>query len=371
MTKTCHLFDESAGWEQCLGAAQLIEHGAGERPLAIAIDPRGATTAHTAGAQVQPFRRLAGFTPTAAPPVYRFLRRHGIDFLHAWGLEAALAGRAASDSPLVLHLFEPKLPPRRLKLIRTLARSGGFAVACATETVRRRLIESGVPADVSVVVRPAVDFGLIQQCQKSDLRLRLGLAHDTFVVLIPEPVGVQDTAIQVYWAVELSHAMSEEIRLLVPGTSRGGRRIERLDERILDTRVVVRPDPAISFERLVAISDALVVIPDGSASTTAIAWAMASGTAVIAAAEYATAELIANKVNGLLFNPKSDDSIATTVARLLADRESQAKAREVARGHAYEVFGLRRYLDQQDRLRSNLLTGHPPSTGITDSARVG
>ena len=97
---------------------------------------------------------------------------------------------------------------------------------------------------------------------------------------------------------------------------------------------------------------------------------MASGSAVIASAVYAVAELIANKVNGLLFNPQSATHLAGAVGRLLMDRDSQSKVREVARGHAYEVFSLRRYIDQHDRLRRNLATGCAPREGIVDSAVV-
>jgi glycosyltransferase involved in cell wall biosynthesis len=124
------------------------------------------------------------------------------------------------------------------------------------------------------------------------------------------------------------------------------------------------------FEELVAIADALVVAAPGDTSTTAISWAMAAGTAVIGSAVHAVAELIANKLNGLLFKIEKGETVAMPVARLLQNRDGQRKVKETARGQAYEVFGLRRFAEQHDRLYENLLTGRAPGEGITDPALV-
>ena len=67
---------------------------------------------------------------------------------------------------------------------------------------------------------------------------------------------------------------------------------------------------------------------------------------------------------------REDETVALAVARLLQDRSSQDKCKEVARGHGYEVFGIRRFIDQHIRLYENLLSGVSPGEGITDSAVV-
>ena len=372
MTRICHLFDESAGWEQRVGARQLVDRrtSGDSAHLAAAIDGGGAAIARTMTGRVERFHRLGGFTPTVAPSVQGFLGRAAVDCVYAWGLQAALAARAASNRPLVIPWYDPEISARDIKLLRSLSRPRGFAIACAAESVRRTLVRSGVPADTWVVIRPAVDFALIRRCQDGELRRRLRIDPDEFVVTMPEPKGLKDRAVETYWAVVLLNSFGENARLLVPGRSRTLKRICRLDRSGLETRVAVTPPSDIPFEQLVAGSDALVVIPEATTSTTAIAWAMASGSAVIASAVYAVAELIANKVNGLLFNPRSATPLAVAVGRLLMDRESQSKVREVARGHAYEVFSLRRYIDQHDRVRHNLATGCEPREGIVDSAVV-
>jgi len=55
----------------------------------------------------------------------------------------------------------------------------------------------------------------------------------------------------------------------------------------------------------------------------------------------------------------------------LQDRASLDKAREVARGQAYEVFGVRRFIEQHMRVYDNLMSDRAPGEGITDSARAG
>jgi glycosyltransferase involved in cell wall biosynthesis len=95
---------------------------------------------------------------------------------------------------------------------------------------------------------------------------------------------------------------------------------------------------------------------------------MAAGVAVIGTAVHAVAELIANKLNGLLFKQTPGRSMVASLFRLLTDRVSQDKVRETARGQAYEVFGLRRCVEQHMRLYDNVLNGSPPGDGIVDSA---
>ena len=98
---------------------------------------------------------------------------------------------------------------------------------------------------------------------------------------------------------------------------------------------------------------------------------MAAGVAVIGAAGYAVAELIAHKVNGLLFKAEAGKSMAAPIVRWLRDHDSLEKVREAARGQAYEVFSIRRYVDQHIKLYENVCAGVAAGEGISDSAAVG
>ena len=108
----------------------------------------------------------------------------------------------------------------------------------------------------------------------------------------------------------------------------------------------------------------------GRASRSNSGAVLMSRRAVIGSAVHAVAELIANKLNGLLFKIEKGETMAIPVARLLQNRDAQRKVKVTARGQAYEVFGLRRFAEQHDRLYGNLLAGKPPGEGILDPAEV-
>ena len=57
--------------------------------------------------------------------------------------------------------------------------------------------------------------------------------------------------------------------------------------------------------------------------------------------------------------------------RRLHDRVDFAKLKETARGQAYEVFSLRRFVEQTGRLYENAMSGAAADAEITDPAMVG
>ena len=120
-----------------------------------------------------------------------------------------------------------------------------------------------------------------------------------------------------------------------------------------------------------AAADALVITPRGDYPTTSIAWAFAAGATVVGTAVYAVAELVSHKLNGLLFKRTPQRRMVRLIIGALRDRASHAKLIEVARGQAYEIFSVSRYVDQHLRLWDNVLSGAPPADGIIDSAMTG
>lgn len=304
----------------------------------------------------------------ASPGVGRFVSRRGIDVLHAWGVAAAQTARATSSVPLVVHLFDPCVASQHVKLLRTLWTAGPMAVVCSCEIVRRRLIEGGFPVEACVVIRPGVDFAAISRWRRRGLRSRLGLLKEHFVVTVPHPMARSAGQFDACWAVLLDRLLGSNVRLLLSGAGREQRRIVRFVDAHEGESPIIQLGDDEPFEQIVATCDAILVTPPGDISTTSIAWAMASETVVIGSAVHAVAELIANKVNGLLYKPPARGTSAGAIRRLLRDRASDAKIKEVARGHAYEAFGLRRYVEQVMQLYDNMLTGQPAGDGIHDAA---
>lgn len=371
MTLIGHLFDGSAGWQQRVGVSQLLDRLPSDRytQTLATLDPIARQTLQPITRPVEILPNLGGLGALTGLAAARFIRRQRVELVHAWGVRAAAAARTTPDVPLVLQLFDPRIAQTRVRLIRTIARRQRFAVVCSCEIVRRRLIEGGLAPDLAVVIRPAVDFSRLNHYRRSSLRETLGLTRDAYVAIVPEPITRRDGQYDAVLAVVLKNSATRDLRIILPGDSREKRRIARLTGTIPPWDALVIPDHSPVFEHLLAVSDVLLVTPRGDTSTTAIAWAMAAGVAVIGTAVHAVAELIANKVNGLLFKQIPGRSMSPSIVHLLADRAAQKKVIETARGQAYEVFSLRRYAEQYRQLYANVLRGALPGEGITDSAR--
>jgi len=373
MPRICHLFDMATGWEQRVAVSQLVDRlpRQGHAQTLAAIDPTALAPLRALAMPIRVFPRVAGITALAAPLIGRFLDRTGFDLVHAWGPDAAAAATIASRRPLVIELFDPAIAKKSVKLLRTLSRPTHFAIISSCEWIRRRLIEGGVSPDLCVTVRPGIDFAFINQARRAGLRDQLSIQPGQFVILLPEPVTRDGGHLEAFWAGALLNHFSRGFTVIVPGRSREQNRIARFAATAPSRPSIVTPGADVPFERLIPIADALVAASGEDVSTTAIAWALASHVAVIAAAGYATAELVANKVNGLLYKRTRDRGSVVSLVRLLEDRDTQARMKEAAHGQAFEVFGLRRYVEQHMRVYENVIAGLAPGTGIVDSAQVG
>lgn len=370
MTGICHLLDGSAGWEQRIGLLPLVERLSedefDQRAALLGLSPIEPPSSQAFGNEAAARGlRLARLNPLT---LMRFLSKSKIDVLHAWGVRAAIASRAAVRAPLVVHLFDPTHARRSARLIRAIARPRHFAVVCSCETVRRRLVEFGVEASLTVVIRPGVDFGCINQWRRENLRAELGIEVGETVTILPEPVTRSGGHFEAYWAISQRCMIQRDVRIIVPGCSREQRRIVRFGPTLPGMIPMIATGFRYPFEKLLSAADVLLITPDGDTSTTSIAWAMASGVTIIGAAGYAVAEMISHNVNGLLFKKSQGNRCAPDILELLSDKAAHAKMAEVARGQAYEVFGLQRYIQQYTRLYRNVLEAAPPGEGIEDTA---
>ncbi len=374
MACVAHIFDLTAGWPQRVAAREVFERLPAERysPRPILIDGAARYVVPPAG-DVPLFARRGGPSYLAAAGLARYASDEQVAMVHAWGLPSAMAAFHADSAqlrPIVLSWYEPAIDAGQARRLRALTEHRTTAIACDSATVRRRLIEKGVPPDRCVVIRPGVDFGRINRAKRSDLRERLGLSAQHRVLITPEPATRDSGAFVALWTAAMRSFIEADIRIVVPGDSPGRRRVVRLAEQIGFKSVLACPPATLLFEDLVAVADVLVVASEREVATTAIAWSFAASVPVIATAVHATAELVANKVNGLLLKPQPSTRMAAKLAALLDDSATLARVKQSARDQAYEVFSVRRYCDQTARLYDNLLSRRPAADGIADAASV-
>ena len=379
MTRVCHLLDDRAGFEQRVGVTQLVGHlpTEGFSLSLAATSPATSPDLIRAGCEAMAGTQTVDSLklPSGLPLLSRYARVRTLagkrfDLIHAWSAEAAVIARKTGDIPLVVTVFDPALARREVKMLRRVVRDRHFAVACGTELVRRRLIEQGVPAGLCVVLRSGVDFGLIDQARRSTLRGELGVLDNERLAIIPEPVTRGSGAFEAFWAVAFRAHLTGGFRVIVLGPSSEQKRIARFASRLPTVDPSVRPMPVAAFEELVSVCDVMITAPRGDIPTTAIAWAMAAGAAVIATEVPAVTEFVSHGRGGLLVKPQHGRSLIGALSRHLMDHAAQKKNVETARRRAIEMFDLRRYVTQYVTLYENVISGRSPGDRIADPVTV-
>lgn len=369
-----HLLDGSFDWEQRLAVGQLLDRldSRENQQIVASLDVAVPRDHIFNGTPIHRCPDRFGFGVVAAPRVRRLLAEQKVGVIIAWGARAASAAISTKrdDVPLIAEWFDPQIADRDAKLLRTVSAASRSAIACSTGTVQRRLIEAGVPADRCVLIRPGVDFGLINRVkQDGGARASLGIELDERVVMMSEPTSRAGFHDRVVWAHQLQSYLSDHWRLVIPGVGPETDRLRRL-VRVSGFDAPVFAGDA-SMEQLIASVDVLVVPADGDVSTTIIAWAMASYVPVVATAVYSVAELIAHRNNGLLIKPQKGPGMAIEFVSHLRQMGDMRKEKESARGQAYEVFSIRRFVDQHVTLMNNLSNDREVGEGIQDSAVEG
>ncbi|MFH0983808.1 MAG: glycosyltransferase family 4 protein [Planctomycetota bacterium] len=368
-----HVLDSTIHWDQRLALEQLLDRLPAERFAQhwMALGPpRGESARLAAPIQVIPRRLDVGFL--AAPRLRRFLEQRDIEIVHAWGVHAMNAALTASRArtSIVASLSDPALADVYAKRFRAGRRGTAVAVMCASEIVRRRVIERGVPGDLAVLVRPGVDFATLNRVRKSDLRTRLGLGPEAVVLLTDQPATRDGGQFCAFWATAVRSFLEPNVRLVVPGCTPEVARLRRLAEAVEEAELLVLPGDPYRYEELVAVADVLLLPRVAESSVTAVAWAMAAGVPVIASATRTIAELLAHDHNAFLIKPDVTRRLALRFAEALGRRHAWGNLTEVARGQAYEVFSLGRCIEQVREVYENLLAGRAPADGLKDPAIV-
>jgi hypothetical protein len=366
--RICHLFDDTAGWQHRVAAGQLLDRLPPERFAAClaAVNPAGRQEALQLSTKVELFAHRFGVPAFTAPALREYVET-GDSLVCAWGIRAALAA-ATAQAPLCVYLFDPGFPPGQAKMLRSIQHRPGFAIACATRHLLRRLVEAGIDPQVCAVVRPGIDFALLNRARRSSLRSALGFDRQDRVFLTAEPVTRSAGQFTAFWAVALRSICGDATYLLLPGHSREKDRIRRIARQVKLEHVLREPGPQSGFEELVAIADVLLLPAAEDVPTTAIGWAMAAGVPVIGTAIHAIAEILAHRSNALLIKPEAPRSMAMKLARLMMDEKALQAIRDTARTQAYEVFSIRRFIDQSIQLFENTRNSKPAAEGITDAA---
>ncbi|HKQ46526.1 MAG TPA: glycosyltransferase family 4 protein [Phycisphaerae bacterium] len=301
-----------------------------------------------------------------APRLPAAARECGAQILHAWGPQAAAVCSARLPAtPLVVTLLDPHHARDSASRLRSLP--DWSAVIVGSQVARKQLVTAGVPPERVVVIRGPADFAAINKARAAGLRARV-VGESRPVVLMPGPPSRAGGQFYGLWAAAIVRQVIPSIRILMPYESAESHRLRRFVEQIEMSDMLVVPDARWSWPQLVTCADVFLCPAHDEIATEPIALAMAAGLVIVGTAVRSVAELIADKSNGFLCKPNDPRALAGRLLTALEDADLARRVTEVARGQAYEVFGVRAFADNYARVYENILTGRPCGDAVHDTA---
>lgn len=291
-----------------------------------------------------------------------------VDLIHAWGAQAVAAARvAAPDKPILLTMLEPAAADRTAKRLRSM--DGGVSVVTGTQRSLRLLLEAGVGSDQVTVVRGPADFGAINRARQEGIREQL-IGEAGPVVVLHGPAVRGHGHFDGVWACAIVRQIYPDLRVVLPYASAERSRIRRFAVRMTHPDFVVLPDSHLSWAEILSAADVFLVPATSDVCTEPLGTAMASGVVCVGCAVHSVAEVIADRHNGLLSRDASLPNLADRIIKAIEDRALVRQVTDVARSQAFEVFGVRAYVDNYSRVYQNLMDRKPVGDGVTDTAMV-
>lgn len=303
-----------------------------------------------------------------APRLADLARDSRADIVHAWGIEAAGTCIARlAKTPLVFTLLDPGPTRNVARWLRSFPRSA--AVIAGSQVIRTRMIGAGVRPERIVVIRGPVDFRAVNDARAGGFRESL-VGSASPVILMSGPASRAGGQYSGLWAAAIVRQVLSDLRVVMPYRSRESARLLRFVRDIGMPSLVTVPPNGATWPQLVCSADVFMIPALDEACTEPVGWAMAAGLPVLGTAVRSVAELIADRSNGLLVKPGIPRNLAAKLLTALEDGDLRRKITEVARGQAYEVFGVRQFVDNYARLYENVQSDRPAGDSIHDSAMV-
>jgi glycosyltransferase involved in cell wall biosynthesis len=271
------------------------------------------------------------------------------DILHAWGLKS-LTAAALTRVPRLLFTPTDVPTPRQIRWLRAILNYRDLHVICPTSTLRRALIERGIPLERCHLIRPGVDFSRLKPKTDRSLRAALGFEEaDQVILAVGESTPAADHR-QAVWAGTIINVLDRKTRMilwgrgpLAPDAARfaanlGQPKMLRLAERNLGR--------SLDFEDLLPAADMAVVSATGPVATLPIAITMAAGVPIVAAVTSTVSELLEDRHTALMVPPAVPRLLALRILQMREDAQLRWQLTDTARTEAYEYFSLTRFLQQ-------------------------
>lgn len=331
------------------GAASLSRRGF-DMAIASFSPPDGGARQRAAGlGLLLTLDGREGLDPTAVLRVWRLLRAHRIDLLHAHsedaylygGLAARLAGIPAIGTFHRSTVSSYRASPSNRLVHRLLAHQ------VAVSEDRRQLMTrlTGAPSARVSVIPGAVDlarFRVVSEAEKRALRRRLEVPPAALMLLglgHLGPIKGHDLTIHALAAVR---GAFPAVRLYIGGTGAAAER-QQLEGMIRDLDLagsVVLLGQIQNPQDWLGACDLFVQPSRDEAFGLVFAEAAACGRAVLATRIGGIPEIVVDGQTGLLVPPDTPDELAAALRRLLAGADSRERLGRHARQRAERHFSV-------------------------------
>jgi glycosyltransferase involved in cell wall biosynthesis len=284
------------------------------------------------------------------------------DLIHAWGTSALTAAAfGATGGAKIVYTPPPHVKRRSLGWLRAVMGYRDVHVICPTATMRRTIVERGVPIERAHLIRPGVEFSRIKRRRDPALRAALGLKEDDFVLMSPgESTRAADHE-RAVWAAAILHVLDPKYKLLLWGRGERYRAAARLAADLPGEYLALgaeeRLGRRVEFEELLPATDLVLVTASGPVATLPISICMAAALPIVATVTYTVGELLQDRHNALLVPKPAPRLLAQRVLDLRQETGVQWTISDMARTEAYEYFSLTRFLDQHRHLYRQLAAG--------------
>jgi hypothetical protein len=236
-------------------------------------------------------------------------------------------------------------------------------VVCDSDTMRRRFVEKGVPIEQCHLIRPGVEFALLNRRREDTaaLREKLGFGPEACFILAcgecVRGVNQQGTIL----ASCVLNVFDAKYKLLVWGRGPLTENSKRFSSLMLPRNFIRFATSwlgkGIMFEQLLPMAQVMLITADGPIPTLPIATAMAAGVPIVAVVSPTVAELLEDRHTAMMHFEARARILARKVLELEEDPQLRWKLTDQARSEAYEYFSMTRFVSQMNSLYEQVVSG--------------
>jgi glycosyltransferase involved in cell wall biosynthesis len=271
------------------------------------------------------------------------------DVIHAWAGRAFTAAMLAGGNRVVCSTPAAADATWLRQVNRAIGRRE-VDVVCATAARRRAIVRGGVPPAQCHLVRPPVDPVISNSSSRPEIRKRLGLRAQDYVLLAPGESTREANHELAVWAASILHVVDERYRILLWGRGPRLNRAAGLGQKLRQEGLVVVAEWAlrreVDFSEIVAAADAVLVTARESIPLLPPATAMATGVPVVAAGMSELSEIVTDRETGLVVaaDAASARSLAQGVLELRGDPQLATALGGRGRARALELFSVDQFV---------------------------